>query len=147
MIYNENYCVLHGQYRWNEHGVCINPSLIEVFKSERVLVLIKFAEGPNGWDYGNEFECRSSGNYSSPQITFAYLNKEEAITQALIWALEWMECQALPGAAAANAIRVYSEKNGLDLYAEYAPSGTQLTLDLSTEETNSQKKRAKEVAV
>lgn len=39
------------EYKWNEHGVCINPDVIEL-KTQKFEISIETAERDGGWYYG-----------------------------------------------------------------------------------------------
>lgn len=53
------------EYKWNEHGVCINPDVIEI-KTNNSDVRIETAEHGGLWYYGYTYhaakDCRSSLN-------------------------------------------------------------------------------------
>ena len=42
------------EYKWNEHGVCTNPDIIEL-KTKTLEVSILTAEKDGGWYYGFEY--------------------------------------------------------------------------------------------
>lgn len=87
--------VTTNPFIFNKHEICLNPEVVEIYKSGRERATVDLAQAPNGeWCYGYHFVCYNGGGSSGAgygKYRKTYPTRHDALLKALDWALEWSE--------------------------------------------------------
>lgn len=78
---------------FNDCEICLNPEVVEIYKSGKDIATVLLAQAPNGeWCYGYQFDCYNGGSSSGAgygKYRKTYLTRHDALMTAVARGKEW----------------------------------------------------------